>query len=58
MVINDAFLYKRFGVGNACGDVVDCRAVPPGITALVTLLEQLDHEQGLAGPCAGFLEGA
>lgn len=58
MVIYDPRLHKRIGVGSACNDAVDCRAITPGIAALVALLQQLDEEQGREGPCAGFLESA
>ena len=47
---------KIFKVGPPCLGAVECRDIPPGVAALVTLLEQLDHEQGLSGPCARFLE--
>ena len=47
---------KIFKVGSACFGAAQCREIPRGIATLITLLKQLDHEQGLSGPCAGFLD--
>ena len=45
---------KRFAVGDPCNGASGCRAIPQGVSELVSLLKRLYDEQSASGPCAGF----